>query len=161
METSLSIEVNIPWSEHEKAVHDGAAAGIKAVAFEVSAEMADNIRGPVAEHWRRRKVRGKWVKEMVTDLIDTGALINSRYVVTGDGISERAQAIMAATISQPGVDIGIENPGPRGDLEAQANVAVNYGAAVEALYPFADPAAETVKKRAQAIVDAEIAKALK
>jgi len=144
------IDVNIDWGLFEEAGHRATSRTVRAVAHEVKDEAQERIRGPVAAHLRDG--------EVVTDLVDTGAMLSSAYVVTGDGETERPSAISEASSRQPGIEIGVPDPTPNGDLEAQMNFAAGYAGAVEALYPFLDPAVEAVRPRVEEIGATEFAK---
>lgn len=142
------VEVNIPWNLFEDSVREATSRTVRAAAVEAIAAASENIRN-VAPHERDG--------EIVTDLIETGAMLNSGYIVTSKE-SGRSQAISGATSKQPGVSIGLPDPEPIDELEAQANYAAGYAVYVEARYPFLEPAAETVRQKVDSILERELKK---
>lgn len=142
------IVIDIPWNLFEESVGEAVSRTVRIAAAEVIAEASENIRN-VAPHERDG--------EIVTDLIDTGAMLNSGYIVTSDQ-NGRSQAISSATSRQPGVAIGLPDPEPLDEFEAQANYAAGYAPYVEARYPFLEPAAETVRQKVDDILVRELKK---
>ena len=145
----MVVKIDIPWGLFQEASERAASRGVRAIAFEFKAQAHANIRGGVAAHVRRSKVGGKWEIETVTDLIDTSALFNSLYVITGTGINERPNAVSGALAMQPGVSFGTPDPGPRDHLHARCAVA---------LYPFLQPAVPRAEAKAEAIMANELRK---
>ncbi len=153
----MRVTINIPWHLFEQQAHAATSRAVRISAAEVGAQASENIRH-VAPHIRRRKAGGKWVRESVTDLIDTGAMLSSGYLITGGGVNERPAAMGAAAAHQPGVSFGTPPTQPANDLEAQWNYAAEYAGPVEALYPFLGPAFEEVKPRIKEILRRELEK---
>jgi hypothetical protein len=154
----MEIKVDIPWNLFVEATKRAASRAVRALAFDIKEQAHANIRGGVAAHVRKSKINGKWEIETVTDLIDTGALFNSLYVITGTGYTERPASIAAAMTLQPGVPFGTPDPAPRNHLEARCAVAVEYGTYVEALYPYLQPAVGRSEAKAEMIMTNEMRK---
>jgi len=154
----VDVKIDIPWSLFDEAASRAASRSVRIIAFELKDMSARIIRGGVAAHVRKTKVGGKWVIETVTDLIDTGALLNSGYVMTGTGLNERPQAISAASSRQPGIAFGTPDRTPQGELEARFAYAAEYAPYVEAMYPFLGPAVPRVRAKVDTIVAAEMRK---
>lgn len=154
----MDVKIDIPWNLFVEATERAASRAVRAIAFDIKERVHSNIRSGVAAHMRRSKVGGKWEIETVTDLIDTGALFNSVYVITGTNFTERPNAVAQAMAVQPGVPFGTPDPAPRTHLDARCAVAVEYGPYVEALYPFLQPAVPRSADKAEMIFANELKK---
>lgn len=154
----MDVKIDIPWDLFKEATERAASRAVRKTAFEVKLVSQNNIRGGVAAHVRKTKIGGKWEIETVTDLIDTGAMLNSGYVITGDGYNERPDAVQRAIGMQPGVPFGQPDTPPSSHLHARAAYAVEYAPYVEALYPFLRPAVTKVAPRAAGFFADELRK---